>query len=73
MNIEIINVENRRADNDYVYLRISINYDTEFKSLISTIIKKKVVSRRDIEDFVSKSIQQIILELDEELDEEYDD
>jgi len=73
MNIEIINVENRRADNDYVYLRISINYDTEFKSLISTIIKKKVVSRRDIEDFVSKSIQQIILELDEEFDEEYDD
>lgn len=68
MNIEIVNVENRRADNDYVYLRISINYDTEFKSLISTILNKKAVSRRDIEDFVSKSIQQIILELDEEDD-----
>jgi len=54
-----------------VSLKLFISYDAEFKSSVAKALKKKNITKTEIEYFVTCSIQQIFEELDEE--EEGDD
>ncbi len=65
--IEIVSIKPKIIDTKYVSMQILIDYDTEFKECISVILNKKNVSRLDVELFVSKALQKVIEELDDDL------
>jgi hypothetical protein len=67
MMIEIVSIKPKIIDTKYVSMQILIDYDTEFKECISVILNKKNVSRLDVELFVSKALQKVIEELDDDL------
>lgn len=70
MNIEIVDIQQKKTKDNFVSLKLFISYDAEFKSCVAKALKKKSITRTEIEYFVTCSIQQIFEELDEELDEE---
>lgn len=67
MTIEIVSIKPKIIDTKYVSMQILIDYDIEFKECISVILKKKNVSRLDVELYVSKALQKVIEELDDNL------
>ena len=72
MNIEIVNIQQKKTKDNFVSLKLFISYDVEFKNCIAKALKKKNVTRTEIEHVVTCSIQQIFDELDQVLNEEDD-
>ncbi len=66
--IEIVSIEPKVIDTKYVSMQVSIDYDKEFKDFIGTILKKKNATKLDVELFVTKKLQEIIQELDNDDD-----
>jgi hypothetical protein len=66
MRIEIVSIKPKVIDSTHVTMQILIDYDLEFKNCVCKVLKKKTVSKIEIEQFVTNSLQQVINEMDNE-------
>lgn len=66
MRIEIVSIKPKVIDSTHVTMQILIDYDLEFKDCVCKVLKKKSVTRAEVEHFVTNSLQNVINELDNE-------